>query len=71
MPPKIAIQTTHVRGGTLNSPPFLEFLSSPLDLLSSGILNRLRQAYHDQQAAATGPIKAAPSAIASGESSPV
>src|SRR5437588_3360636 len=38
IPPKIAIQTIQVRGGTLNSPPFLEFLSSSLYLLSSDIL---------------------------------
>ena len=37
MPPKIAIQTTQVRGGTLNSPPFLEFFSSSLCLFSSDI----------------------------------
>src|SRR5438046_5339607 len=38
MPPKMAIQTIQVRGGTRNSPPFLGFLSSSFDLLSSGIL---------------------------------
>src|SRR5438094_9219755 len=37
MPPKMAIQTIQVRGGTLNSPPFLGLFSSSLDLLSSGI----------------------------------
>src|SRR5436190_1245960 len=40
IPPKIAIHTTHVRGGTLNSPPFLAFLSSSLFLLSSDMLKK-------------------------------
>src|SRR5262249_13882096 len=39
IPPNIAIQTTHVRGGTLNSPFFLGVFSSSLYLLSSDILN--------------------------------
>src|SRR6266478_666763 len=38
MPPKMAIQTIQVRGGTLNSPPFLGFFSSSLCLLSSDIM---------------------------------
>src|SRR5205823_2829959 len=41
MPPKMAIHTTHVRGGTRKSPPFLAFLSSSLYLLSSDIIKHL------------------------------
>src|SRR5713101_1931103 len=39
MPPKIAIQTIQVRGGTRNSPPFLGRLSSSLCLLSFAIVS--------------------------------
>ena len=38
IPPKMAIQMTQVRGGTLNSPGLREFLSSSLYLFSSDIV---------------------------------
>jgi hypothetical protein len=43
MTAKIAIQTTQVRGGTLNSPGLRGFLSSPLFLLLSGIVKLAAQ----------------------------
>src|SRR5271157_1102451 len=63
IPPKMAIQTIQVRGGTLNSPR-LEFLSSSLlNLLSSGILTAsltVAQSYHAQPKAAMSQLNPLP-----------
>src|SRR5215510_5572722 len=44
MPPKMAIQTIHVRGGTRNSPPLFGCFSSSLNLLSSAMLQKFGRA---------------------------
>src|SRR5437660_5645046 len=53
IPPKMAIHTIQVRGGTRNSPPFFGFLSSSFDLFSSGILFTIGPSYHEQPIEAT------------------